>query len=71
MLHSRLVPVFFGGESELVPFPQRHFDLYMSKRTLMSYERIHEYVVDGVVVLLGNKNDLEKDRQVCDELLWW
>jgi len=28
------------------------------------YERIHEYVVDGVVVLLGNKNDLEKDRQV-------
>eukprot|EP00667_Euglena_gracilis_P015269 EG_transcript_15872 len=39
-------------------------DAYSFDIARVLYERIHEYVVDGVVVLLGNKTDLEKDRQV-------
>lgn len=39
-------------------------DAYSFDIARILYERIHEYVVDGVVVLLGNKTDLEKDRQV-------
>ena len=39
-------------------------DVYSFDIAQMLYERIHEYVVDGVVVLVGNKSDLEKNRQV-------
>jgi Ras family protein len=31
------------------------------------YEKIHSYAVDVVLVLVGNKTDLEKDRQVPHE----
>lgn len=31
------------------------------------YEKIHSYAVDVVLVLVGNKTDLEKDRQVPRE----
>uniref|UniRef100_A0A7S1JEF5 Uncharacterized protein n=1 Tax=Eutreptiella gymnastica TaxID=73025 RepID=A0A7S1JEF5_9EUGL len=42
-------------------------DAYSFDIAQMLYERIHEYVVDGVVVLVGNKSDLEKNRQVPTE----
>jgi len=31
------------------------------------YERIHEFVVEAVILLVGNKTDLEKERQISCE----
>nr|AVV27012.1 Rheb2 [Rhabdomonas costata] len=31
------------------------------------YDRIHEFVVDAVIVLVGNKTDLDRERQITTE----